>query len=512
MSRTKKAFSGTVTSFVQYGIQILLQFLLAPLILKYAGQETMGAYAIVMQIIGYFSLADLGMNVSGNRYLAQSYNLNDNNNKYSKILGFLRLFSVGSSIFVGVAILVGLPFIDSVITLSRSVEDDFKNALLYYALWIFARGFIWFYSSGLIASQDLANFNKINIVNVVIKLVGSFIFVRFGFAISGLIFAIIISEVITGIMYFLRHKKLYPRINLDWKIHDVPLFKEVFKFGLNFFLINLASRLVLYSDNLIVGYLYGAVASSVFYLTMMPATLLNNIVMRISDSATPAINELYSKNQIQTLKSAYFKLHRITFVLISGSSIAYIFFAKSLISLWVGSAQYAGFGVVIFLSAFGFILTMTHIDNAIVIAKGKVNNLVKFALFEGFLKVLLSFILGKYLGMYGIIMATLIANIPTSLYIFITSFRILQTNLREYYNEVISKVLLPIITLTILSIVFFQIEEHSYLILISSGLVIFLIYSIMLWFISVDNTEKKLIKDSLASVMLHQKQKLLKNG
>ena len=133
MSRTKKALSGTVSSFAQYGVQIVLQFLLAPLILNYAGQETMGAYAIVMQIIGYFSLADLGMNVSGNRYLAQSYNLPDNNNRYRKILSFLRLFSVGSSIFVGVAILVFLPFINSVVTLSKSVEYDFKNALLYYA-------------------------------------------------------------------------------------------------------------------------------------------------------------------------------------------------------------------------------------------------------------------------------------------------------------------------------------------------------------------------------------------
>lgn len=494
MSRTKKALNGTITSFVQYGIQILLQFLLAPLILKYAGQETMGAYAIIMQIIGYFSLADLGMNISGNRYLSQSYNLNDNNEKYSKILSFIRLFSVGSSIFIGIAILVGLPFVDSVVTLSKSVENDFKNALIYYAFWIFIRGFIWFYSSGLNASQDFANFNKINIVNIVLKLLGSFIFIRFGFALSGLVFAIIISEIVTGTMYYLRHKKLYPKLNIRWKLQDKPLFFEIFKFGLNFFLLNLVTRIVFYSDNLIVGNLYGAVASSIFYLTMIPSTLLNNIVMRISDNATPAIHELYYKNQIDAIRIAYFKLHRVTFALISGCSIGYIFFAKSILALWVGTTQYAGFGVVIFASAFGLLITLSHIDNAIVIAKGKINNYVKFALFEAFFKLILSFSLGKHLGLYGIIMASFIANIPTSSYIFITSFSILRINFVDYYKNIISKLLIPIVILTILSAIYYMIEEHSYIILFGSVFLIFIVYSILLWIFSIETSEKTTIK------------------
>lgn len=494
MSRTKKVLNGTITSFLQYGVQILFQFFLAPLILKYAGQETMGGYSIIMQIIGYFSLADLGMNVAGNRYLAQSYNLNDKNERYSKILSFIRLFSVATSISIGVAILVGLPFIDSVIKLNKSVEIDFKNALLYYSIWIFIRGFIWFYGGGLNASQDFAKYNFINIFNIIVKLIASLIFVRLGFAISGLIFAIIISEIITAIMYYLRHNKLYPDLKISWKLQDKALFIEIFKFGLNFFLLNLVTRIVFYSDNLIVGSLYGAVASSIFYLTMIPSTILNNIVMRISDNATPAINELYYKNQIEAIRIAYFKLHRITFALISGCSIGYIFFAKSIITLWVGTEQYAGFGVVFFASIFGFIITLSHINNAIVIAKGKMNNYIKFALFEAFLKLILSFYLGKQLGLYGIIMASFIANIPTSSYVFITSFRILKINFSDYYKNVISKLLMPVIVLIILSALYYLIEQYSYILLFGSVIVIFIVYSIMLWLFSIETSEKKTIK------------------
>ena len=77
MSRTSRALKGTLTSFLQYGLQIVLQAALVPLVLHIAGRETLGAYAILMQAIGYLALADLGFSVATNRFLAQAYGHDD---------------------------------------------------------------------------------------------------------------------------------------------------------------------------------------------------------------------------------------------------------------------------------------------------------------------------------------------------------------------------------------------------------------------------------------------------
>ena len=84
-TRTKKAIKGTVTSLVQFGVLVVLQTVLTPVVLKIAGQEVLGAYSIVMQIIGYGLILDFGLGVALSRYLSQSFGYNDKGTKFTKI-------------------------------------------------------------------------------------------------------------------------------------------------------------------------------------------------------------------------------------------------------------------------------------------------------------------------------------------------------------------------------------------------------------------------------------------
>ena len=52
-TRTNKAIKGTITSLGSFVVLLVLQVVLPPVVLKIAGQEVLGAYAIVMQVIGY---------------------------------------------------------------------------------------------------------------------------------------------------------------------------------------------------------------------------------------------------------------------------------------------------------------------------------------------------------------------------------------------------------------------------------------------------------------------------
>ena len=56
--RTAKVIKGSISGIAQNALSILFQLLVTPMILFYAGQESLGAYAIIMQIIGYCILLD----------------------------------------------------------------------------------------------------------------------------------------------------------------------------------------------------------------------------------------------------------------------------------------------------------------------------------------------------------------------------------------------------------------------------------------------------------------------
>ena len=67
MGRSSRAAKGFLTSVFQYTSQVLIQILLAPIVLKVAGRETLGAYAAIMQTLGFLMLVDIA------RHAARAY-------------------------------------------------------------------------------------------------------------------------------------------------------------------------------------------------------------------------------------------------------------------------------------------------------------------------------------------------------------------------------------------------------------------------------------------------------
>ena len=82
MSRSTRAAKGFLTSILQYASQIAVQALLAPVVLRIAGRETLGAYAAIMQAVAYLALVDLGSSWSLERFLAQALGLNDKGKRF----------------------------------------------------------------------------------------------------------------------------------------------------------------------------------------------------------------------------------------------------------------------------------------------------------------------------------------------------------------------------------------------------------------------------------------------
>ena len=59
MSRSARAARGFAASVVQFCAQMLLQVLLAPVVLRVAGRETLGAFAAIMQALGLLAMLDV---------------------------------------------------------------------------------------------------------------------------------------------------------------------------------------------------------------------------------------------------------------------------------------------------------------------------------------------------------------------------------------------------------------------------------------------------------------------
>ena len=156
LSRTAKAFYGTITSFIQNGLSMFAQLIVTPIILIQAGQEVLGGYSIIMQIIGLGILLDFGFSTAFNRYLCQTFNLGDDNKSFNTTVSSGRLILFAFNLFIALFLIIFSFNVDFFINSTQEISNQSKNALLIMAIWTIARTPLIIYNFTLNATQNMA--------------------------------------------------------------------------------------------------------------------------------------------------------------------------------------------------------------------------------------------------------------------------------------------------------------------------------------------------------------------
>jgi O-antigen/teichoic acid export membrane protein len=409
-TRTSRAISGTLTSFVEFGLRLGLQAALAPLVLHVAGQETLGAYGALMQVIGYLALVDLGFGVALSRYLAQAFGRDDQKERFREIFTTGRTFYLTSNAIVALFAFILSIYVGKLFSLSGHVEVQARIGLWILAAWSVLRTPLAVYGGALIATQNLAAANIINMVGNAFRLILSLGMVLLGFDLIGLMLANIFAEVVTFSLQRRQYKKTYPGERFGWGIPNWQLFREMLGFGIGYLLVIIGGRLSFSTDNLVVGYLYGGVATSIYYTTQIPTFLLIALIWTITDNAAPAFNELYARKETERLQNSYYKLIKYGLILSLGLGLGLLSLNRTLITLWVGGGQYAGNVMTVSLALFVIGAVINHVNALVLVAHGAVRLLSIISLVGGVCNLGLSLILGKFLGLQGVMVASAVVE------------------------------------------------------------------------------------------------------
>lgn len=495
-SRTNKAFKGTVASFVQYGTFIVLQIILTPLILKVAGQEVLGAYSIIMQIVGFGILLDLGFSVALSRFLSQTYGLNDQGRKFAEVFTIGRVFILGTNVVLAaIILLVGLKIGDLIIANEATLAQA-SLALYFLAAWTIIRTPLALYNHGLMATQNMAAANIIAIIGNMSRLLLSLILVFTGFGLIGLIAANIFSEALTFAIQMKYFKKKYPNYSFGWKVRDKKLFKEIFYFGFTYWGVNLAGLLFLGSDSIIVGNLYGASAASVFYTTKIPAFLAFQFIFRLSDNVAPAANELFAQGNLEALKSAYLKLMRYSLLLAIPLAIGVIGFNEMVISAWIGLAQYAGNIMTLALATFVLTQVINHINAMITLAAGDMRRWSTVSILTSLMSLALSYGLGKMFGIQWVMVAIALMDIPNAIFLFKRSLSGLKLSAIQVWRDAFLPALWT--ALPLCSLVFYiktADKMHSLLSIFLCIILYSMLWLVCLYTVGISRSEKEILKN-----------------
>lgn len=317
---------------------LLLGIITTPIILGYLGEEQFGIFRILIDWFSHLSLLEFGLYGAILSFISKIISekkgklgiaLQTIFHKYTRVLfwqiGTLLIFAVFYKYIVPVS------------------EANQSNA--WWAFGLLSLSTVLIYSqifrAYLEASQKGYIVNSIIVAQNTVYIVLAVCFVYLSYGVIGQVVAYVISLTFMFAVYLYVCRDTLPLFFSKEMLvqNDLNILKKQRK---NLFLNELFGRVSFMSDNIIIVFILGAASVTPFYLTQRLAQILQQQLQSISNSAWPALGELYYKNQKSVLSSRIIQLTELTAAFSGIAMGTLILMNKSFMYIWTGQQTYSG--------------------------------------------------------------------------------------------------------------------------------------------------------------------------
>jgi O-antigen/teichoic acid export membrane protein len=378
--------------------------------LKSIGIQLLGVWSIVLSTSSLAILANFGISDSVVRFVAL-YSKDDDKNKMYELIFTSSLFLLGLSTLI---VAVIYPFASFILKLVIPIKylKDALSILPYSVCCLIVNALNGVYSSTLDGIQKNYIRNLIFAISSVLLLVCTIIFVpRFG--LKGVAIAQVIQSLFAlitcacAVIYKLRFNPL----KWNW---SKSIFKQIFSYGAKFQFISLAALLNEPVTKILLSKFGGLAFTGYYEMANRLLMQARGVIVNGTQSLLPVMVNLDKEHL-----SKFYKKTISNVLFFSLSAICLILSLAHVISLyWIGSYQPVFYYVLIILASSVIISLLTTPSYFYFMAKANLNILIKSHLISSFVSVIFSYILGYFIGGYGVIFGWLLSVICGSIYLF----------------------------------------------------------------------------------------------
>ncbi len=312
-----------------YGLRfamIIVNFMSVPLMISLVGKSEYGNWVVILSIMNWVAISDIGLNSAIRNYVTQ------NKNNYNNIINCLHysmsLTSLISITLIFLFLLVS-PFIDVSYLLALSV--GVVSALINFPMTMLEAVLHGMRKSPYVLFSQLIGFSLILIVLYAIGLFYKGIKIEF----LSLIYSFGLATIIASNLFLLKVKLginvRFPTLN----IHSLKAPKGILKTSLDYFLISLSLLIIMNTDYLLVTNIFDSEDVTEYFAYERMFSLYNTIItIALIPTWSYIATALYEKN-IQWAKSLVKKglsLLVATFLIIP----IMIYCSDTFIQVWIG--------------------------------------------------------------------------------------------------------------------------------------------------------------------------------
>lgn len=511
-TRTKNTILIIFTSGIRQLMTVLLTFVSRTVFIKILGAEYLGLNGLFSNILSLLALTELGLGAAITFYLYEPLAKNDQD-RINQIMAFYKM----SYRLVGMIILIIgigiMPFLRYIVNFEQSVP---VNLYLVYFLYLINNvvSYLFFaYKQALLmANQEQYKIEKINIIFVVLNCICDIgilvIFRNYILYLVGKICLLIIKNIIISMKIDVEYPYIRKSIQnkLTW-VEKKNILKDVknvaiFKFG---------NVLLGATDNIIISSLLGTIVVGYYSNYYLIYSQVAVILTLISRSFTAGIGNLIATEKKEKQFEIFSQIDSCVYILTSVCTICLFQLTNSFIKIWIGgfSENYIfSQSIVAVLCANFYMDNTTQILNTFREGSGNFEIGKYYQFIAGIVNIVLSLALGKYFGLIGIFVATIIAKLMITVIPFIAMIgqKVFQVGkwylVRKYFFR--AAVTAGICGITWLCTSGLHMKNMHYFIL--EGIITIILICILLFFVYRNDSDFTLLKTRLYTINEGNKQ------
>lgn len=409
--RTTKFIRNSIYSLGFYLVIFILGLISRRVFIDTLGIETLGLQGVYLNIVSIISIIEFGFGsvITYRLYKEVSQN---NVKEINYLLNvFRKIYKV-----IGIAIFIlGISFLPIVFILSKGYSYTFGFITITFILYVFSGTVNYFFSYKRIiflVNQEEFILVKIDsivqILGAICKIVILIYTQNFIFFIAVVIFQNIISNLLVSFLYFKKYSIFSTKISTQ--IKDIKA-KGIFEDSKQIIVHNIAYIIYFGVDNIVITLLFGlaTVGKYVNYILLQNQLWLIflKIVKPIQNSIGSFVNDENRQNK-EVKKELFDTIDLMLIFFASIISICFFISVQWFVTYWLGDKYLLSITSVILIS---LIIYFQIIGETVYYFRTTFGNYgfdKKYMIFAAVLNLLISVLLGKFIGLDGVLIGTLV--------------------------------------------------------------------------------------------------------
>lgn len=412
-SRKKYVSLNIAAGTVNQVLSFVLQFICRTIFIRVLGVEYLGISGLFSNVLNVLSLADLGFGTAIIYSMYKPLAEQDTDKLAALMAYYKKVYNIlaAAVAIIGISMVPVLPYI---IKLKSNIPD----LIIYYLMYVanIVMSYLLIYRSTIIIADQKSYLLSIySMVCTVIQNIFQIIILVIWKNYLLYLSVSVLSTLILNLFQANKAKQLYPYLKEKREL-DASAKNGIMENVKSMFLYKLGGVVMNDTDNILISAIVGTIYVGLYSNYLMVIYAVSAFTNIIFNSFTASIGNLNTKADKERQYEIFNIMNFIAFWIFGFCSACFIVLFNDFITLWVG-AKYTFDMLVVIIIILNFCMPGTIRPVAIYRDTTGMFRQTKFVfLITAVINIVLSIILGKISGVFGILLATIISRLLTNMW------------------------------------------------------------------------------------------------